>query len=434
MDDNGTIGSRQRGMTIAEKIIARAAGRSRVTPGEYVTAKIDVAMMNDNIRYIPELLEKAGIGKGAFKIWDRQRFVVVIDHRVPAPSVMDAANQKKARAAAASLDVGYFYDVFEGVSHQVMVEKGHTLPGELVVGADSHATTYGALNTLGTGIGVTEMAYVAKTGQLWFKVPETIRFDLKGNLPDYISAKDIALFVAGFYGTGMAQYQAIEWGGQGAAALSIDGRLTLANMSLELGAKFAVFQADRKTDEFLHTRARRAFQAVDPDSDARYIQTLSLDLSSLAPQVACPHNVGNVSNIAEVVGIPIQQAVIASCCNGRIEDIETAVRILKGRKIGKGVRFYVNPVSREVYQMALKRGMISALIEAGVMIGIPSCGFCNYFGGAMAPGETCIAALPRNFKGRMGSPDAEIYLASPATVAASAVAGVIVDPREVGCC
>ena len=420
MDDNRTIGIRQRGMTIAEKIIARAADRSRVTPGEYVTARIDVAMMNDNIRYLPALLEKAGIREASFRIWDRQRFVVVIDHRVPVPSLVDATNQKKARDAAASLDVGHFYDILEGVSHQVMVEKGHALPGELVVGADSHATMYGALNTLGTGIGVTEMAYVAKTGQLWFKVPETIRFDLRGSLPDYISAKDIALFVAGLYGTDMAQYQAIEWGGQGAAELSIDGRLTLANMSLELGAKFAVFQADGKTREFLYARARRDFQPVDPDPDAQYIQTYSLDVSSLVPQVARPHNVGNVSSVAEVVGIPIQQALIASCCNGRIEDIEAAARIVKGRKVKKGVRFYVNPVSREVYQTALKKGLISTLIEAGVMIGIPSCGFCNYFGGAMAAGETCIAALPRNFKGRMGSPDAEIYLASPATVAASA--------------
>jgi 3-isopropylmalate/(R)-2-methylmalate dehydratase large subunit len=433
MDESGNIGDRQQGMTIAEKIIARAANRSRVRPGEYVTARIDVAMMNDNIRYIPALLQKAGIREGAFRIWDRERFVVVIDHRVPAPSLIDATNHKKAREVAASLEAGHFYDVFEGVSHQVMIEKGHALPGELVVGADSHATMYGALNTLGTGIGVTEMAYVAKTGQLWFKVPETIRFDLRGNLPEYVSAKDIALFVAGLYGTDMAQYRAIEWGGQGAAELSIDGRLTLANMSLELGAKFAVFQADGKTSEFLYTRARRAFQTVDPDPDAQYIQTYSLDVSSLVPQVACPHNVGNVSSIAEVVGIPIQQALIASCCNGRIEDIEAAARIVKGRRVKKGVRFYVNPVSREVYQKALRKGLIGTLIEAGVMIGTPSCGFCNYFGGAMAAGETCIAALPRNFKGRMGSPEAEIYLASPATVAASAVAGAIIDPREMGC-
>jgi 3-isopropylmalate/(R)-2-methylmalate dehydratase large subunit len=433
MDESGNIGDRQQGMTIAEKIIARAANRSRVRPGEYVTARIDVAMMNDNIRYIPALLQKAGIREGAFRIWDRERFVVVIDHRVPAPSLIDATNHKKAREVAASLEAGHFYDVFEGVSHQVMIEKGHALPGELVVGADSHATMYGALNTLGTGIGVTEMAYVAKTGQLWFKVPETIRFDLRGNLPEYVSAKDIALFVAGLYGTDMAQYRAIEWGGQGAAELSIDGRLTLANMSLELGAKFAVFQADGKTSEFLYTRARRAFQTVDPDPDAQYIQTYSLDVSSLVPQVACPHNIGNVSSIAEVVGIPIQQALIASCCNGRIEDIEAAARIVKGRRVKKGVRFYVNPVSREVYQKALRKGLIGTLIEAGVMIGTPSCGFCNYFGGAMAAGETCIAALPRNFKGRMGSPEAEIYLASPATVAASAVAGAIIDPREMGC-
>jgi 3-isopropylmalate/(R)-2-methylmalate dehydratase large subunit len=262
-------------------------------------------------------------------------------------------------------------------------------------------------------------------------VPETIRLDLRGSLTDCLSAKDIALFVAGRFGIDMAQYRAIEWGGPGAAELSIDGRLTIANMSLELGAKFAVFQADGKTGEYLRTRARRVFQPVDPDPDAEYTETLSIDLSSLVPQVARPHNVGNVSNITEVVGTPIQQALIASCCNGRIEDIEAAARIMKGRKVKKGVRFYVNPASQEVYRTALNRGLIGPLIEAGVMIGTPSCGFCNYFGGAMAAGERCIAALPRNFKGRMGSPDAEVYLASPVTVAASAVAGVIVDPRDV---
>jgi 3-isopropylmalate/(R)-2-methylmalate dehydratase large subunit len=431
MAEKGSIRARQRGMTIVEKIIARAAGCSQVSPGEYVTARIDAAMMNDNIRYIPTLLQKAGIREGTFRIWDRERFIVAIDHRVPAASLTDATNHKRVREVAASLDVGHFYDVFEGISHQVMVEKGHVLPGELIIGADSHATTYGALNALGTGIGISEMAYTVKTGQLWFKVPETIRFDLRGSLPDYLSAKDIVLFVAGRFGVDMAQYRAIEWGGPGAAELSIDGRLTIANMSLELGAKFAVFQADGKTEEYLRTRARRIFQPVDPDPDAEYIETHSLDLSSLVPQVALPHNIGNVSGITDVVGTPIQQALIASCCNGRIEDIEAAARIVKGRKVKKGVRFYINPASQEVYRTALSRGMIGTLIEAGVMIGIPSCGFCNYFGGAMAAGETCIAALPRNFKGRMGSPYAEVYLASPVTVAASAVAGVIVDPREV---
>jgi len=332
---------------------------------------------------------------------------------------------------AASLNAGHFYDVFEGVSHQVMVEKGHALPGELVVGADSHATTYGALNALGTGIGVTEMAYVAQTGQLWFKVPETIRFDLRGSLPAHVSAKDIVLFVAGRYGTDVAQYRAIEWTGPVAGDLSVDGRLTIASMSLELGAKFAIFKADAKTTEYLRSRTRKVFEPVDPDPDAAYAESYSLDVSSLAPQVARPHGVGNVCTVAEVSGVPIHQAVIASCCHGRMEDLEAAVCILKGRRVHPRVRFYVNPASWEVYRGALDRGLISALIEAGVMIGIPSCGFCNYFQGAMAAGDTCIAALPRNFKGRMGSPEAEVYLASPATVAASALAGAIVDPREV---
>jgi 3-isopropylmalate/(R)-2-methylmalate dehydratase large subunit len=321
MGESGTMKDGRRGMTIAEKIIARAAGRSWVAPGEYVTAKIDVAMMNDNIRYIPALLQKAGIKEGTFRIWDRERFVVVIDHRVPTPSLADAANHKKAREAAASLDVGHFYDIFEGVSHQVMVEKGHALPGELAVGADSHATTYGALNALGTGIGVTEMAYVAKTGQLWFKVPETIRFDLKGTLPECVSAKDIALFFAGCYGTDVAQYRAIEWSWSGAAELSIDGRLTLANMSLELGAKFAVFQADTKTENFC------VLAPVGPS--IRWTLILMPVRSDLLPGcvISCP-SCGAPSQRRQCGAItrssvfPIQQALIASCCNGRIEDIQ----------------------------------------------------------------------------------------------------------------
>ena len=418
-------------MTIVEKILARASGQSSVLPGSYVTGKIDAAMMPENFRLLITILKKAGIREENFSIWDPDRLVVITDHRVPPFSVAVAENQKISREFAKRLGVRHFYDVFEGVCHQVMVEKGHVLPGSLIVGADSHTTTYGALNAAATGIGASEMAYVIQTGELWFRVPETIRFDIRGRLPDLVSSKDIILHIAGKYGTDMAQYRAIEWTGSVVDEMSMDGRMTMSNMSVELGAKFGLFGADEKTTAYLRGRTDEEFEPVESDTDARYGEEYSIEGSDMEPQVALPHNVGNVKKASEVRGVKIDQAVIASCCHGRIQDLEIAANMLKGKKVHAGVRFYAAPASRDVYKQALDRGIISALIESGVMIGNPSCGFCTGYQGVLAKGERCIAAAPRNFKGRMGSPEAEIYLASPATVTASAIKGEIVDPREV---
>jgi 3-isopropylmalate/(R)-2-methylmalate dehydratase large subunit len=418
-------------MTIVEKILARASGLRKTSPNEYVTAKIDVAMMPEAFRLLLTVLSKGGIREEAFRIWDPERFVVVIDHRVPPTSLANAENQKICREFAKKLNVKYFYDVFPGVCHQIMVEKGHVKPGDLIVGADSHTTTYGALNAASTGIGASEMAYVIQTGELWFRVPETIKFEISGKLPDFVHSKDIILSIAGKQTTEVAQYKAIEWTGSAVDEMSLDSRLTMGNMSVELGAKFGIFRADQKVIDYVRARTDKPFEPVETDPDAVYAEKYLIDGAVLEPQVALPHTVGNVVKAREVKDIRIDQATIASCCHGRIEDLEIAVRMLKGKKVHPGVRFYVAPASWEIYQEALGKGILSKLIESGVMIGNPSCGFCTGYQGVLAAGEKCIAATPRNFKGRMGSSDAEIYLASPATVTASAIVGKITDPREV---
>ena len=417
-------------MTIVEKILARASGREKVFPGNYVTAKIDVAMMPENFRMLRAILKGAGIREEDYRLWDPEKLVVVIDHRVPPADLSAAESQKLSRDIARTLQPKFFYDVFPGICHQVMVEKGHARPGELVVGADSHTTTYGALNTASTGIGASEMTYVLHTGELWFRVPETIKFEINGKLADSVYSKDVILYIAGKYGTEIAQYKAIEWTGPVIDAMSIDGRLTMGNMSVELGAKFGLFRADQKTIDFVKARTDKPFEPVASDPDAVYSESYVISGSDIEPQVALPHNVGNSVKASEVKETRIDQAVIASCCHGRMEDIEIAVKMLKGKKVHPGVRFYVAPASWEVYKEAMRKGLLEQLIDAGVMIGNPSCGFCTGIQGVLASGEKCIAATPRNFKGRMGSPDAEIYLASPATVTASAIRGKIVDPRE----
>ncbi|MFC2012409.1 aconitase/3-isopropylmalate dehydratase large subunit family protein, partial [Chloroflexota bacterium] len=376
-------------------------------------------------------LAKAGISKKAINLWDPEKFVLAIDHIVPPTSLAAAENDKLVRELVKEFKVKYFYDVYAGIGHQVMHEKGHVRPGELIVGADSHTTIYGALNAAATGIGYSEMAYVMMTGELWFRVPETIRFEIRGELPNSVYSKDIILFIAGHYGTDIAQYKAIEWTGPVVDEMSIDGRLTMSNMSVELGAKFGVFKADQKAINYVKAKTDKVCESVESDNNAVYAESYIIHGSDIEPQIALPHNVGNVKGVSAVEGTKIDQAVIASCCHGRIEDLETAAKIVRGKRVHPEVRFYVAPASWEVYKEALAKGIIDTLVESGIMMGNPSCGFCTGYQGVLAAGEKCIAATPRNFKGRMGSPDAEIYLASPATVAASAIQGRITDPREV---
>ncbi|MEM1545674.1 MAG: 3-isopropylmalate dehydratase large subunit [Candidatus Methanomethylicia archaeon] len=415
------------GMTIAEKILARASGSREVYAGDYVTARIDVAMSHEESRRVLLHFREAGVKR----VWDPERIVILFDHYTPPPTVMAAEVHKSIRSFVKEQGIKYFYDIKEGICHQVMPEKGHVRPGELIVGTDSHTITYGAFGAASTGIGAIEMAVVWATGELWFKVPETVRFIISGKMPYRVMSKDIILHIAGKYGVDVAQYKSIEFTGPVIDEMSIDSRMTLTNMSVEIGAKFSFIPPDEKTVGYVKARTGKPFTPVKSDPDATYDKTYYIDVSDLEPQVACPHSVDNVKPVSQVEGIKIDQAFLGSCTNGRFEDLSIAAEILKGKKIHPDVRMIIVPASREIYMRALNNGIINIFLEAGASICFPACGPC--FGshlGLLASGEKCISSANRNFKGRMGSPDSEIYLASPATVVASAIMGEITDPRK----
>ncbi len=416
------------GMTLAERILAAAAGREEVSAGEFVVADIDLALLHDIFAaQVFDLLVDVGVNH----VFDPDRTVVVVDHLVPAPSAGAAAVHQKIRNHVARLGIGAFYDAGEGICHQLLPERGHVRPGTLIVGTDSHTTTYGALGAGGTGIGTSDMVYALATGRLWFRVPETIRFELSGTLAPVVSWKDVILYLAGRFGSDGAQYRAMEFGGPAAAEADMASRLTVSNMALEMGAKFGLFAADEVTDAYLRTTGGPGCEPFGPDPDASYEAVHAISLSDLTPQVALPHEVDRVSSVVDVKGIAIDQAFIGSCTNGRIEDLRVAANVLAGRRIATGVRLLVVPASRRVLQEAMHSGVLETLVEAGASVLAPGCGPCfGGHGGLLGPGERCIGTHNRNFIGRMGSAEAEIYLASPATVAASALAGRIADPRQ----
>jgi 3-isopropylmalate/(R)-2-methylmalate dehydratase large subunit len=414
------------GQTIAEKVFSAKVGRM-VTAGEYVTASVDRVMLHE--AFALSWMQLIAAGKNT--VWDRERVVVILDHYVPASTERAASIHALIRNAVKALDLPYYYGEAAGIGHQVMMEKGHVRPGELIVGADSHTCTYGALGAAGTGIGTTEMAYVLASGELWFLVPPTIAMVLKGRLPQWVSSKDLILFIAGKYGTEVAQYKSIEFIGDGAEGLSVESRMTVSNMAVEIGAKFGFFNADEKTLAYLEGRVVGQAAALSADPGAQYEAVYEIDLGDLEPQVACPHSVGNVKPVSEIEGTAVHQAVLGSCTNGRFEDLKTAAAILNEKKVNPATRLFVYPASREVLLKAMAEGVLRTLTEAGAILCNPSCGPC--FGGhagLLAAGETCISSSNRNFKGRMGSAEAEVYLASPATVAASALKGAIADPRS----
>ena len=419
------------GMTMAEKILARHSGQKTLKTGDYVTAKIDQVCIYDSFIDIHEDMEKAGIEGGLRQIWDKNRVVVLIDHAAPAmdKNVKMAQKHVDIRNLVKKLDLPYFYDVKAGICHQVMVEKGFVLPGSLVVVPDSHTTIYGALNSGGTGIGESEMAWVLHFGELWFQVPVSIKIEVVGKLPEWVTAKDIFLYVSGTYKTEVAQVKSIEWVGPVIDQLSMDGRLCIANQSVELGAKFSLFLADQKTLDFIKGKAARSFEPVSPDPDAAYESVYRIDGSQLQPLVAQPHSLEVVNPAPHYQKVKINEANIGGCANGRLEDIAWAARIMKGKLVHRDVRCIVGPASWEVYKAAMQAGYLETLVDAGVIVCHPHCGPCTGTMGTLAPGEVCITATSRNFKGRMGSPEANIYLASPATVAASAITGHITDPR-----
>jgi 3-isopropylmalate/(R)-2-methylmalate dehydratase large subunit len=419
------------GMTMAEKVLARASGQDRVKAGEFVTAKVDIVMGHDLSFYMGY---ETMLQNGYHKVWDPEKIVVIIDHAVPAPNIRYAEAHRKIREFVTAEGIINFYDAGIGICHQLIPEKGFALPGALIVGGDSHTTTYGALGVASCGIGYSELAYVMVKGSLWFKVPETIRFVLTGKLPRGTSAKDIILNIARTYTAEVAQYKAVEFTGPAASDLSISQRMTICNMGVEIGAKFAFFEADDQTIAYLKGRTDQPVETFGPDPDAGYSAVYEMDVSFLEPQVAFPHNVDNVKSVSEIEEIPVNQAFIGSCTNARGEDLEAAAAILKGRKVHPGTRLLVIPASQEIAIQMARSGVIQTLLEAGAMLGPPGCGPCGGGHlGILAPGETAISSTNRNFKGRMGSPESFVYLASPETVAASAIEGKIADPRKYLC-
>jgi 3-isopropylmalate/(R)-2-methylmalate dehydratase large subunit len=414
------------GKTIAEKIFSNHAGMD-VKSGDMVVTDVDFMMGQDGTS---PLAIQAFAEMGGKKVRDPSRIALLIDHSAPSP--LEGVSNLHSMMRGFAREQGVcLYDVGMGVCHCVLPEQGHFVPGDIVVGADSHTTTYGAINVFSTGVGSTDLAAAMLTGQLWFKVPPTLRLELAGVLPLGVYSKDVALFLAGQITADGATYMAIEYGGKVIERLSVEARFTLSNMAVEMGAKAGLMEADAKTLEWVGERARRPFTPVSPDPDAGYERTLEFDLSELSPQVAEPHRVDRVKPVEELEGIPIQEAVVGTCTNGRVEDLQIAAAILGGKRVSPDVRLIVAPASRQVLMKAMETGAIQRLVEAGAAVVTPGCGPCvGTHNGVPSDGENVISTANRNFKGRMGNPKSFIYLASPATVAASAVAGKITDPRR----
>ncbi|MFN0028628.1 MAG: aconitase/3-isopropylmalate dehydratase large subunit family protein [Acidimicrobiales bacterium] len=427
-------------MTMAEQVLARTSGRDQVVAGEFVTAAADVLMCHEALTMCGSQLRQVGVQHLAHP----ERVHVVLDHFFPAPTAAHAKDHQRARQLVEQYGITNFWG-HAGICHQVLIEGGAVAPGQLVLGTDSHSTTYGALGAAGAGIGVTEMTYALATGELWFQVPPTVRVELVGRGGPGLMAKDLVLAMAGRWGTDVAQYAAIEYHGPVASAMSVAGRMTMANMGAELGAKFAMFPADAITEAYLSARSGSGAGAgaggdgagfgfgfgFGPQPGATYERTLTLDSTDLAPQVACPHNPGNVVAVSEVAGVAVHQAFIGSCTNARLEDFAVAAAILGGRQVHHRVRLLVTPASRQVFLDAVRAGYVATLVEAGAHLTASGCGACpGGHQGLLGPGEVCISSTNRNFLGRMGSAEASVYLGSPAVVAAAAVAGELVDPRE----
>jgi len=390
-------------MTMAEEILSKKGIEAEA--GDIVEANIDKAMSHDNAALVIKKFREIG-----GKLWDADRIVIILDHRVPANTIKTAEAHKMIREFVRENKIKNFYDINYGICHQVMIEEGHVQKGMLIVGTDSHTTSYGALGAFSTGIGATEMASVWATGKLWLKVPETYKMVITGDIPKGVYAKDIILYIIGKMGADGANYKAIEYYGI-VEKMPLADKITIANMSMEMGAKAAMFEGK---------------------NDGPYEKEMEFDITDLSPQVACPHRVDNVKDIEKVEGIEIDQAVLGSCTNGRIEDLRIAASIMRKRKVANGVRMLVFPASMKIYRQAIDEGLIKTFVDAGAVVMNPGCGPClGAHEGVLASNEVAITSTNRNFRGRMGSKDSEVYLASPATVAASAIEGKITDPRKV---
>jgi 3-isopropylmalate/(R)-2-methylmalate dehydratase large subunit len=415
-------------MNITEKILAKASGKQVVHPGEIVDANVDMIMVHDLTGPLAvEAFKKIGVPK----VWNNKKVVVILDHQVPAESVKAAELHKTMRQFAKDQNVT-FYDVGRGgICHQVMPDKGHVVPGTIILGADSHTCTYGAFGAFATGIGSTEAAAVMATGKIWLKVPEAIKVNVTGKFKAYVTPKDLVLATTGKLGVDGAIYKSLEFTGPTIKAMTISGRMTLCNMAVEMGAKNGIVEPDEATRRYLEGKIKKMpnLEALQSDADATYSQTVNIDVSNMEPQVACPSSVDNVKPVSKVGKVKIDQAFIGSCTNGRLEDLQLAAKIMKGKKVADGVRALIIPASQEIYQQADKEGLLQIFTEAGAIVCGSACGPClGGHIGLLAAGETCVSTSNRNFIGRMGSTQANVYLASPATVAASALTGVITNP------
>ncbi len=418
------------GMTMTQKILAAHAGLDSVTAGQLISAKLDMVLGNDITTPVAvNEFKKAGFDR----VFDKDRVAIVLDHFVPNKDIKAAEQSKTCREFACSHCVSHFYDVGKmGIEHALLPEQGVVTAGDCIIGADSHTCTYGALGAFSTGVGSTDMAAGMATGKAWFKVPSAIRFNLVGKLPSNCSGKDVILTIIGKIGVDGALYKSMEFTGEGAHSLSMDDRLCICNMAIEAGAKNGIFPVDDVTLAYLDGRSERKPVVYTADADAEYDETIEIDLSTLVPTVACPHLPENTRPASELSDIKIDQVVIGSCTNGRMEDMEAAYRTLAGHKVADGVRCIIIPATMQIYRECVERGYITAFIDAGAVVSTPTCGPClGGYMGILAAGERCIATTNRNFVGRMGHVNSEVYLASPATAAASALTGFITAPKEV---
>lgn len=419
------------GLTITEKILAAHAGKTGVEPGELINARLDMVLGND-ITAPVAIKEFAKIGVD--RVFDNEKIALVPDHFTPNKDIKSAEQAKTLREFARKYGIVNYFEVGEmGVEHCLLPEKGLVLPGDLVIGADSHTCTYGALGAFSTGVGSTDMAAGMALGEAWFKVPESIKFVYYGKLPRWVGGKDLILYTIGQIGVDGALYRSMEFTGESVAELSMEGRFTMANMAIEAGGKNGIFAIDQKTLDYVKNRSQRNFTVYHSDPDASYVQTYEWDVSKLEPQVAFPHLPENTRPLSQCGDVSIDQAIIGSCTNGRIEDLREAAYVLKGKKVNPNVRLIIIPGTQAIWRQAMQEGLFEIFIDAGAAVSTPTCGPClGGHMGILAKGERAIATTNRNFVGRMGHPESEVYLAGPAVAAASAVLGKIAGPEEVG--
>jgi 3-isopropylmalate/(R)-2-methylmalate dehydratase large subunit len=416
-------------MTLAEKILAAHCGKKKVIPGELINVRVDMVLANDITAPIA-IKEFRRIG--VKRVFDPQKIVMVPDHFVPNKDILSAEQAKLMREFALEQGLIHFEVGQMGIEHVILPEKGLVLPGDVVIGADSHTCTYGAVGAFSTGMGSTDIAAAMATGDIWMKVPQTIKFVYRGKLRKWVTGKDLILHTIGDIGVDGALYAAMEFTGEAIAALSMDSRFTMANMAIEAGGKAGIFLVDKKTLAYVKPRAQRPFKVYQPDQDAEYARVVEYDVSRVEPQVAFPHLPSNTKPISKGGKIKIDQVVIGSCTNGRLEDIQIAAKVLKGKQVAPHVRCIIIPGSQQVYLEALRGGLVEAFINAGAVVSTPTCGPClGGYMGILAAGERCVSTTNRNFVGRMGSTKSEVYLANPAVAAASAIAGRIAGPEEV---